>query len=158
MKRNTTRAALVTIATMIGVINGSPLVVPVIGISAATLYLLVDYGAREVERALDAASAERIAQLTWQLRTKAAVASLADQRDRWLTQHPHTPRPAWPTQDPDDFIDQLERALVPMTVPVPPEPEPVIFRGPRVDQVLFADGSLLCIPAELRLYRYADQP
>jgi len=136
MNRTAARAGLVTLAVLVGVLNGSPLVVPIIGLAALTLYRLVDYGAREMERALDAASADRVAQLAWQIRTDAAHLALQERR----------------------FADELQRLLIPAVVPVPPEPEPVIYRGPQVDEVLFADGGLLCVPAALRLYRYADAP
>lgn len=57
---------------------------------------------------------------------------------------------------PDKWINRLERALISQVVPVPPEPEPVVLRTETTDEFLFADGALLCVPAELRLFRYAD--
>lgn len=56
----------------------------------------------------------------------------------------------------DNFLDRLERLLGHIDAPLPPGPEPYVHAGPDVDQVLFADGGLLTIPAELRLFRYAD--
>lgn len=56
----------------------------------------------------------------------------------------------------DSWLGRLERALIPQVVPVPPEPEPVVLRTETVDEFVFADGGLLCVPAELRLFRYAD--
>jgi len=163
MNRTAARVGLATVAVLVGVVNGSPLVAPVIGLAVLALYRLVDYGAREVERALDAASAERVAQLTWHLQTLAASKRLAqrrlaDQRDLWLQGHPYTPAPRWPADDPDGFLAELETALIPRVVPVPPEPEPVVYRGAVADEFLFADGGLLCVPAALKLYRYADAP
>lgn len=134
MTKTAARAGLVTLAVLVGVLNGSPLVVPVIGLAALALYRLVDYGAREVERALDAASADRVAQLAWQLQTDAAHLALQQRR----------------------FADELQRMLIPAVVPVPPEPEPVVYRSATVDEFVFPDGSLLCVPAALRLFRYAD--
>ena len=163
MNRNIARATLVGLAIPVGLVVGSPLAVSVAIGAVVALYRLVDYGAREMERALTIASGERVAQLTWQLRTDAAHLALqqrrlADQRDLWLQTHPYTPKPTWPADDPDAFVGQLETMLVPAVVPVPPEPEPVVYRGPEVDEILFANGGLLCVPAALRLYRYADQP
>lgn len=163
MKNAAARTGLVALAVLASVVNGSPLALPVFGFSALILYHLVDYGAREVERALDAASADRVAQLTWEIRTAAARRALqerrlADQADRWFQAHPYTPSPCWPSGDPDDFVAQLDTMLIPRVVPVPPEPEPVLYRGQQVDEFLFADGALLCIPAALQLYRYADTP
>lgn len=163
MKNTAARAGLLTLAVVAGVINGSPLVVPILGISALVLYRLVSYGASEVERALDLASADRVAQLTWHLQTLAARKRLqqrreADQVDLWVQGHPYTPAPRWPADDPDGFLADLETVLIPRVVPVPPEPEPVIHRGLQLDEVIFADGSLLAVPAALRLFRYADAP
>lgn len=163
MNRAITRTAFVALAVLASVVNGSPLALPVFGFSVLILYRLVDYGAREVERGLAAASVERVAQLTWHLQTLAATKRLAqrrlaDQRDLWLQGHPYTPKPRWPADDPDGFLAELETALIPAVVPVPPEPEPVVYRGPQVDEVIFADGGLLCVPAALQLYRYADKP
>ena len=159
MNKSAARAGLITLVVLVSVLNGSPLAVPIIGLAARGLYRLVDYGAREVERALRVASDERIAQLTWQLRTDAAHLALqrrrlADQRDRWLQDHLYTLAPHWPTEDPDACTGQLEKLMIPAITPT--KPEPVVYRGPKVDEILFADGGLLCVPAALRLYRYAD--
>lgn len=163
MNRTAARTTLVGLAILTGLIVGSPLAVSVAIGAVVSLYWLVDHGAREVERALTHASMDRVALLTWQLQTAAAHRALqerrlADQADRWFSLRPHAPQPEWPTGNPDDFMGQLETALIPRVVPVPPEPEPVIHRGPAVDEILFADGGLLTVPAALRLYRYADQP
>ena len=107
MNKTAARAGLVTLAVLVGVVNGSPFVAPIIGLAALALYLLVDYGAREVERALEIASADRVTQLTWQLRTDAAHLALqqrrlAEQRDRWFRAHPYSPAvPVWPVVDQD---------------------------------------------------------
>jgi hypothetical protein len=163
MTKTTTRTTLVILAVLTGMIVGSPLAVSVAIGAVVVLYRLVDYSASEVERGLEVASRERVAQLTWELRTAAAQQALSrrrllDQRDRGLQTPPYAPQPSWPTSDPDQFVSQLETMLVPAVVPVPPEPEPVVYRGPEVDEILFANGGLLCIPAALRLYRYADAP
>lgn len=164
MKETAARVGLITIAVLAGVLNGSPLAVFVAGMSALILSWLVDYGAREMERGLELASNDRLALLTWQLRTDAAHLALqrrrlADQADRWMSGHQYAPRPHWPTVDPDQvFQGELERAMVPMVVPVPSQPEPVVYRGATVDEFMFADGGLLCVPAALRLHRYADTP
>lgn len=142
MTKTAARAGLVTLAVLVGVLNGSPLVVPVIGLAAVALYRLVDYGAREMERALDAASSDRVAQLTWQLQTDAAHLALQQRR----------------------FTDELQRMLIPAVLP-PVEPElptvsapgaVVAHRGDDVHEFLFPDGALLCVPAALQLFRYAD--
>lgn len=107
MNKTSARIGLTALAVLVGVVNGSPLAVPVLGFAALALYWLVDYGAREVDRALELASAERIARMTWQLQTDAAHLALQrrrlqDQRDRWMQAHPYMPVPSWPTIDLDD--------------------------------------------------------
>lgn len=167
MKTTAARTGLVALAVLASVLNGSPLALPVFGFAALILYRLVDYGAREVERALNAASDDRVAQLTWEIRTAAAVTALqerrlADQADRWFQAHPYTPAPRWPSGDPDDFVAQLETMLLPaVSAPEPrkvPSENWTTTRGDDVDVFEFADGGLLCVPAALQLYRYADAP
>lgn len=80
MTKTLARTGLTAAAVLVGVLNGSPLVVPLIGLLALTLYRLVDYGARETERALELASGRRIAEITWQLQAEAAHLALQARR------------------------------------------------------------------------------
>jgi hypothetical protein len=55
----------------------------------------------------------------------------------------------------DDFWQRVREHLAAHPrEPLPPEP--VVYTSGSVDEVVFADGGLLTIPAELRLFRYAD--
>jgi len=83
MNRNLARTGLVTLAVLTSVIQGSsPLAFPLIAALAYTLYRLADYGARATDHALDVASARRVAELTWELRTAAAAQELERRRRR----------------------------------------------------------------------------
>ena len=85
------RTGTLLFVTAMGVILGNPLAGPVLGIAAVILYRLADYGARQTEHALDLASARRVAELTWELQTRAADLEL--HRRRLRAQHAAHPRP-----------------------------------------------------------------
>jgi hypothetical protein len=82
MTKTLTRAGLVALAVAASVLNGSPLAVPVLGFAALALFRLVEYGMAETEKALDVASARRVAELTWELRTQVAGMELERRRRR----------------------------------------------------------------------------
>jgi hypothetical protein len=83
MNKHIARTATVTFAVLVAVLQGtSPLAFPIVGILAYTLYRLADYGTRVTDHALDVASARRVAELTWELRTAAAAQELERRRRR----------------------------------------------------------------------------
>jgi len=86
MTKTLLRAALVGAAVAAGVANGSPLIVPVMGFAIYLLIRLAIYGMDVTDNALEIASARRVAELTWELRTAAAAAEL--QRLRTLPRPP----------------------------------------------------------------------
>lgn len=92
------------LTVLTGVIVGTVWAAPVLGYAALALYRLVDYGARETERALELASARRVAELTWELQTAAAALEL--ERLRRRAEHA-APRHAVPLVHPRAYDDGL---------------------------------------------------
>lgn len=76
MTKNLLRAALIGAAVAASVTNGSPLIVPIMGAAIYLLIRLAVYGMDITDRALELASARRVEQLTWELRTAAAASEL----------------------------------------------------------------------------------
>lgn len=97
MTKTLTRAGLVALAVAASVLNGSPLIVPIMGLTILALVRLAEYGMAETEKALDLASARRVERLTWQLRTDAAHLALVEKRLAAAD------RPLMTLRDPDLF-------------------------------------------------------
>lgn len=76
MTKNLARTGLVGLAVLTSILNGSPLIVPIMGAAILALVHLATYGMDATDRALELASARRVAELTWELRTAAAAAEL----------------------------------------------------------------------------------
>lgn len=82
MTKNLLRAALIGAAVAASVTNGSPLIVPIMGLAIYLLIRLAIYGMDVTDHALELASARRVAELTWELRTAAAAQELRRTRRR----------------------------------------------------------------------------
>lgn len=93
MNINLARTGLITFGVIGSVLNGSPLAFPVIVLAGLLVARLVAYGAQETERALDLASARRVAELTWELQTAAAAQELHRLRRRAAHAAPAHARP-----------------------------------------------------------------